>query len=59
MNVELIRLLLVIWVPDENHCVAEYTGDEQPDLILKSLEEFVPEEWGFQPYGDKPHVNGF
>jgi len=49
----------VIWVPDENHSVTEYTGDEQPDLILKSLEDFVPEEWGFQPYHDKPYVNGF
>jgi hypothetical protein len=26
------------------------SGVEKPDLILQSLEEFVPEQWGMPPY---------
>ena len=27
---------------------------EQPDQMLKSLEEFIPEEWGLPPYDADP-----
>ncbi|KAF8347710.1 HAD-like domain-containing protein [Amanita rubescens] len=40
----------VIWVPDPNLLNIEYSGTEKPDQILKSLEDFVPEEWGLPPY---------
>ncbi|KAI0690286.1 HAD-like protein [Cerioporus squamosus] len=43
----------VVWVPDANllSLGGETTSvDEQADLTLKSLEEFVPEEWGLPPY---------
>ncbi|TFK84566.1 HAD-like protein [Polyporus arcularius HHB13444] len=43
----------VVWVPDANllSLGGEATSvDEQADLTLKSLEEFVPEEWGLPPY---------
>ncbi|KAL1942827.1 hypothetical protein VTO73DRAFT_5067 [Trametes versicolor] len=46
----------VVWVPDAN--LLSIGGDsevapavENPDLMLKTLEEFVPEEWGLPPYG--------
>ncbi|OSD06945.1 HAD-like protein [Trametes coccinea BRFM310] len=44
----------VVWVPDAN--LLTIGGDaappaETPDQLLKSLEEFVPEEWGLPPYG--------
>ncbi|KAI0645778.1 HAD-like protein [Trametes meyenii] len=43
----------VVWVPDAN--LLTIGGEaapivERPDLQLKSLEEFVPEEWGLPPY---------
>ncbi|KAI0829846.1 HAD-like protein [Trametes gibbosa] len=43
----------VAWVPDAN--LLSIGGDaaptaETPDLMLQSLEEFVPEEWGLPPY---------
>ncbi|KAI0358520.1 HAD-like protein [Trametes cingulata] len=43
----------VVWVPDPN--LLSIGGEaapvaETPDLTLKSLEEFVPEEWGLPPY---------
>ncbi|KAI0775791.1 HAD-like protein [Trametes elegans] len=43
----------VAWVPDPN--LLAIGGEaaptvEKPDIQLKSLEEFVPEEWGLPPY---------
>jgi hypothetical protein len=49
-NLELKSHLMVVWVPDTNISNIEYSGIEQPDLIIKSLEGFVPEEWGLKPY---------
>ncbi|KAF5385919.1 hypothetical protein D9615_002263 [Tricholomella constricta] len=40
----------VIWVPDANLLDVEYTGLEKADQILKSIEAFVPEDWGLPPY---------
>ncbi|KAI0744120.1 HAD-like protein [Daedaleopsis nitida] len=43
----------VVWVPDANllSLGGEKTSvDEQADLTLNSLEEFVPEQWGLPPY---------
>ncbi|KAJ7267670.1 HAD-like domain-containing protein [Mycena haematopus] len=40
----------VVWVPDANLLDVEYLGDEKADQTLKSLEEFVPEQWGLPPY---------
>ncbi|KAJ3867985.1 HAD-like domain-containing protein [Lentinula novae-zelandiae] len=42
--------MAVVWVPDANLLDVNYSGDEKADQILKSLEEFVPEEWGLPPY---------
>ncbi|KAF7357856.1 HAD-like protein [Mycena venus] len=42
--------MAVVWVPDANLLGVEYSGEEKADQILKSLEEFVPEEWGLPPY---------
>ena len=45
-----------MWVPDPNLVALSDSGSEavsireQPDLVLASLEEFVPEEWGLPPY---------
>ncbi|KAJ7760980.1 HAD-like domain-containing protein [Mycena metata] len=40
----------VVWVPDANLLDVEYSGEEKADQTLKSLEDFVPEEWGLPPY---------
>ncbi|KAK0195057.1 HAD-like domain-containing protein [Armillaria mellea] len=40
----------VIWIPDANLLDVEYVGEEKADAMLKSLQEFVPEEWGLPPY---------
>ncbi|KAJ7502384.1 HAD-like domain-containing protein [Mycena galericulata] len=40
----------VVWVPDTQLLSVEYSGEEKADQILKSLEEFVPEQWGLPPY---------
>ncbi|KAG9316762.1 HAD-like domain-containing protein [Chiua virens] len=40
----------VVWVPDPNLVAMEYSGKHIPDQILKSIEEFRPEEWGLPPY---------
>ncbi|KAJ7933842.1 HAD-like domain-containing protein [Mycena leptocephala] len=40
----------VVWVPDTKLLDVEYSGEEKADQILKSLEEFVPEQWGLPPY---------
>ncbi|KAH7919792.1 HAD-like protein [Leucogyrophana mollusca] len=42
----------VVWVPDANLLNVEYSGAHLPDQTLKSLEEFVPEEWGLPPYDE-------
>ncbi|KAJ3776977.1 HAD-like domain-containing protein [Lentinula raphanica] len=40
----------VVWVPDANLLNVDYLGREKADQILKSLEEFVPEDWGLPAY---------
>jgi len=40
----------VIWVPDTNLLDIECPGPEKADQILKSVEDFVPEQWGLPPY---------
>ena len=43
----------MVWVPDQNLVAlgGEATSvDEQPEQTLKSLEDFIPEEWGLPPY---------
>jgi pseudouridine 5'-phosphatase len=46
-------LSVVVWVPDENMLDVESSQvTERPDQILRSLEAFVPEEWGLPPYGE-------
>ncbi|KAK0455568.1 HAD-like domain-containing protein [Desarmillaria tabescens] len=40
----------VIWIPDANLLDVEYVGEEKADAMLKSIEDFVPEEWGLPPY---------
>ncbi|KAJ7665722.1 HAD-like domain-containing protein [Mycena rosella] len=40
----------VVWVPDAQLLNVEYSGEEKADQILKSLEDFVPEQWGLPPY---------
>ena len=45
--------LLVVWVPDTNLLALggeAISTEEQADLTLKSLEDFVPEGWGLPPY---------
>lgn len=47
---------LVVWVPDPNLLEVgdnENTILQKPDQILKSLEDFNPEEWGLPPYDDE------
>ncbi|TFY53341.1 hypothetical protein EVG20_g10159 [Dentipellis fragilis] len=45
----------VVWVPDPNLLGMEARGVHGADLVLKSLEEFVPEEWGLPPYKSTPN----
>ncbi|EPT04610.1 hypothetical protein FOMPIDRAFT_1156880 [Fomitopsis schrenkii] len=49
----------VVWVPDANLLALGNSGPtldvEQPDQMLKSLEQFVPEEWGLPPYDADPN----
>jgi pseudouridine-5'-monophosphatase len=40
----------VVWVPDANLLDVEYSGEEKADQTLKSVEDFVPEQWGLPPY---------
>jgi len=40
----------VVWVPDPELLKVNYDGPLHADQILKSLEEFKPEEWGLPPY---------
>jgi pseudouridine-5'-monophosphatase len=41
---------IVVWVPDANLLGVEYSGEEKADQTLKSLDDFVPEQWGLPPY---------
>ncbi|EIN11417.1 HAD-like protein [Punctularia strigosozonata HHB-11173 SS5] len=40
----------VVWVPDANLLGVDYQGVEKADQVLKSLEEFKPDDWGLPPY---------
>ncbi|KAI0293893.1 HAD-like domain-containing protein [Multifurca ochricompacta] len=42
----------VVWIPDERFFGVSggAEAEQQPDQILRSLEEFVPEEWGLPPF---------
>ncbi|KAJ8695908.1 hypothetical protein PTI98_005819 [Pleurotus ostreatus] len=42
--------MTVVWVPDANLLNVDYGGVEKADIVLKSLEDFVPEHWGLPPY---------
>ena len=40
-----------MWVPDQNLLdVAASPFAEKPDQVLRSLEVFLPEEWGLPPF---------
>ncbi|KAF4567239.1 hypothetical protein EYR36_010857 [Pleurotus pulmonarius] len=41
--------MAVVWVPDANLLNVEYGGVEKANIVLKSLEDFVPEHWGLPP----------
>ena len=44
---------VVVWVPDENLLSVDSSQlAEKPDQVLRSLEAFVPEEWGLPPFDD-------
>jgi pseudouridine 5'-phosphatase len=46
---------VVVWVPDENLLSVDSSQlTEKPDQVLRSLEAFVPEEWGLPPFDDVP-----
>ena len=52
----------VVWVPDAALLAVDELSNglttlEQPDQTVKSLEDFVPEEWGLPPYGSEPDVD--
>jgi len=40
----------VVWVPDAKLLDVEFTSPETADQILKSVEEFAPEQWGLPQY---------
>ena len=43
--------IIVVWVPDSNLLdVTEETGPEVADQVIRSLEDFIPEQWGLPPY---------
>lgn len=42
--------MLVVWVPDRNLLDIHYSGQEEADQVLGSIEDFVPEDWGLPPY---------
>ena len=43
-------LSTVVWVGHSDLPRSADPGAEKPDLVIKTLEEFVPEEWGLPPY---------
>ncbi|KAK0505117.1 HAD-like domain-containing protein [Armillaria luteobubalina] len=40
----------VVWVPDSNLLGVEYNVDEKADVTLRSIDDFIPEQWGLPPY---------
>lgn len=52
-----VYLHIVVWVPDANLLSIGDSGPTldvaRPDQTLRSLEDFVPEEWGLPPYGEE------
>ncbi|KIK68969.1 hypothetical protein GYMLUDRAFT_236844 [Collybiopsis luxurians FD-317 M1] len=42
--------MAVVWVPDANLLNVEFSGVEKPDGVLKSINDFIPEEWGLPAY---------
>lgn len=40
----------MVWIPDPNLLDIGYSGEETADQIIRSLENFVPEEWGLPAY---------
>ncbi|KAI0315229.1 HAD-like protein [Amylostereum chailletii] len=40
----------VVWVPDPELLTVDSKDEITPDQTLRSLEDFVPEEWGLPPY---------
>ncbi|KIK68970.1 hypothetical protein GYMLUDRAFT_80355 [Collybiopsis luxurians FD-317 M1] len=42
--------MAVVWVPDANLLNVEFSGVEMADGVLKSLDDFIPEEWGLPAY---------
>jgi pseudouridine-5'-monophosphatase len=42
----------VVWVPDQNllDLGSSQVTERPPDQVLRSLEAFVPEEWGLPPF---------
>ena len=48
-------LCIVVWVPDENLLSVDSSQlTEKPEQVVRSLEAFVPEEWGLPPFDDAP-----
>ncbi len=51
-----MSLFTVVWVPDPNlvalgdRGTTTLTPSDQPDSTLRSLENFVPEQWGLPAY---------
>ncbi|KAJ3499948.1 hypothetical protein NMY22_g19432 [Coprinellus aureogranulatus] len=45
----------VLWVPDSNLRAVEDVkdGPEEADMVLNSLEDFHPEQWGLPPYDEE------
>ncbi|KAJ3537218.1 hypothetical protein NMY22_g5681 [Coprinellus aureogranulatus] len=46
----------VLWAPEPNLRAVENVkdGPEEADLVLDSLEDFRPEQWGLPPYDEEP-----
>ncbi|KAI9455367.1 hypothetical protein BJY52DRAFT_1205036 [Lactarius psammicola] len=50
-DVFLVAARPVVWIPDKNLLIVGRSQTvEQPDQTLRSLEYFVPEEWGLPPF---------
>lgn len=48
-----------MWVPDQNLLnVGSLQITEKPDQVLRSLEDFVPEEWGLPPFDSGNELSG-
>ncbi|KIK68971.1 hypothetical protein GYMLUDRAFT_35004 [Collybiopsis luxurians FD-317 M1] len=42
--------MAVVWVPNANLLNVEFSGVEKADGVLKSIDDFIPEEWGLPAY---------